>query len=1277
MQSRPRCVVWITFAAVAAGFAGSSSRCLAGDGADVVDALEDKALRAEAQAKFGDALSGFREAFDACAKRAQGGGAAREVELARAEVILEKIDSLAERLTRQRECEQFLARYDAKALGPVLEARARFDRAQYLLAGGDLAGAAKVAESLGLVRHYWVIGPFDNERGRGFKTDFGPEKKLDLDTGYTGKERGVAWRELPVTEPLGYLDLDAVLRPHDQCAAYAVAFVRSAEAGAAAVRLGSDEAVRVWWNGKEVLTRDVRRRMQFDQDVVGVTLNAGWNVLLIKVHDQTGEWGLRARLTAADGSPLAGVAFATTRDQADEASKAAGPAVDFRGRVSGGAKQRYDSLDDAGDPSARDLFHLGYLHYRREFDSHADRRAENLLRKASEAEPKNAIYRFHYAEAAAPPAEMTVEKEENRQRAGREKAIELDPTYAVAYRALASYYTHSLENLDRAERLLRKALAVNPDYWQARLDLSAVLERRGLGSEGDLEREKALAAEGSVGVEEAARVAAQQAEHKAMGPDAAAAWRLVVKLDGRSNDARRKAAELAARALDWKGAISLLDEMTAWNPYDTSSRARKAELLEGAEDFAGAAAALSDALRVAPEDDGLLLALGRVEAKAGRDKESLATLREALRINPKLTSIERYVEFLDPEVAPYEDDYHVDIAALIGKAKDYQNPENDGWITLLDQTVTKVNRDATSSNYTHMAAKILTEAGKKQFDRYYAGGWGASFKWKVARVVKPDGRVIEAKTSSYMADFPPLEIGDVIDVEFRRDDRVQSVFGDYYGDDLFFADQVPALRIERTLLTPAERTFYFNQKNFDVKPVVTLKDDGRTRVYGWTSEDVAKVRQEPEMPDMREIGPQVQVSTYQDWSEFARWWSALIKDQHQPTDEIKAKVAELVAGKETRIDKLRAIYEFVTGKITYQAWAFGPHGYKPYTAAAIFEKKEGDCKDKAILFNTMIKEIGVEGYPVLIYAAEARGKEDLSLPMVGHFNHCIAYVPDADGKGTPMFFDGTAEYASAFLPPVMDQGARVLVVKPDGAELMTVPKGAPESMGMAQKWHVVVRDDGSATATCEMTWRGDYSVSMRQMFSVEGQRPLVLQRVFRSFGKLSITDSKFDDLKDLSKPEASFRVTLEIAKFVQGSGDALTLPTAFIDASGGLKRLVARPTREHDLVMSTAMSYLTEAEYELPPGWTVTAPPEDAKFELPSASFVSTASSDGSKLRLRRDLRMLGERVTVSDYAAFREAVTRAGALTQQQWKVKKGESPPPSVPSTPPAPADKPRDGK
>src|SRR5262249_17348861 len=128
---------------------------------------------------------------------------------------------------------------------------------------------------------------------------------------------------------------------------------------------------------------------------------------------------------------------------------------------------------------------------------------------------------------------------------------------------------------------------------------------------------------------------------------------------------------------------------------------------------------------------------------------------------------------------------------------------------------------------------------------------------------------------------------------------------------------------------------------------VATKDDGKTRTYTWTNRDVPKVKGEPGMPDRTEMFPQVQVSTYRDWDEFAKWWWNFIKDQQIATPEIKEKVKELTADKATRLEKLRAIYDFVTADITYQALPFGPHGYQPYTTQAIFEKRQGDCKDKA------------------------------------------------------------------------------------------------------------------------------------------------------------------------------------------------------------------------------------------------------------------------------------------------------------------------------------------
>ncbi|MHC4973237.1 MAG: DUF3857 domain-containing protein [Planctomycetota bacterium] len=1226
---------------------------------DAVDRLEDQALRHEAAARFDRAREAFSQAFETAVGQAAAGGETRERNLARAEVLLEKLAILTETTTRHRESEAFLARFPGEQLGPVLDACVRWHRARFRVAEGNGPGADELLAPLGLVHDWWILGPFDNERGRGFKRNELEPRKFALDQEYPGKVRKVTWRRVPVRERFAYVNLNALLRPNNQCSAYAVAFLKSDTDQGAALRVGSDEALKIWWNGEPVLARDLRRTIGFDQDVVGVAARKGWNVLLLKVHDQKGRWGFRVRVTAPDGGPLPGVAAASTRDDADAALAAPAEARAFAGEVAGGAKAFLDArTHGAPGAAARDYFHLGLLHYIHRYDAIADRRAEQLLRKATELDPQNAIYHFHYAEAASPPAEIAAEKEENKQRRGREHAIALDPDYVVAYRALATYYTRSLKNLDRAERLLRKALEVNPDYLQARFDLAAVLDSRGLKGEAERERRQAGSDPRAATVEAAARAVAGDLQRRGRAVDALLAWKRVLALDARSNDVRRRVADLAVAALEREEAFALLDAASALDPFALGHLSRKAQLLEGAQDYAAAEATLRLALRVAPEDDKLLQALARVQRKAGKGSDALATYREALRINPKLSEIERYVNFLDPESAPFEDAYAIDVAPLVAAAKDYRNEENDGWLHLLDQTVTKVNRDGTSSSYVHNTIKILTDQGIKRFQRYYVRSWGGvAFKWKTARVIKADGSVLEAKRQGRRrfrsADFPPLAAGDVIDVAYRTDERKQSFFGDYFGTEFHFAASVPLRLSTFTLITPAERRFHFHLRNCDVKAEETLSEDGKTRVYAWTVRDSKKIRSEQRMPRARELYPQVQVTTYESWDAFATWWWSMIRDQHVASDEIKAKVVELIKGKKTRLEKVRAIYEFVAGEITYQAWEFGEHGYRPYTTTAIFDKREGDCKDKAILFNTMLKEIGVDAYPVLIRAEMGRSEEDLTLPMVGHFNHCISYVPDADGQGTELWLDGTAEYHSALLPPATDRGAQVVVVKPGGAELRTIPEAGADAMGLDQTWNVKINADGSAVAEGELVWRGDMAVFIRQQFSVEGQRPIFLNGLAaRFFGEVKLLSHDFDDLGDLSQARTSFRLKLEIASFVKADD---TLDTAFLDMLSQVMGLARRPQREHDLLLGSPVSFVTRATYELPEGWTVAVPPEDGELEVPAARFETRATQEGRILQLSRRAELRRSRVTREGYRAFRDALNKAASLYQQRWKVKRG----------------------
>ena len=65
---------------------------------------------------------------------------------------------------------------------------------------------------------------------------------------------------------------------------------------------------------------------------------------------------------------------------------------------------------------------------------------------------------------------------------------------------------------------------------------------------------------------------------------------------------------------------------------------------------------------------------------------------------------------------------------------------------------------------------------------------------------------------------------------------------------------------------------------------------------------------------------------------------------------------------------MQAIAGFVQHDIRYVAIELGIGGWQPHTASDVFSHRYGDCKDKATLMRTMLHEIGVDSYHVVINA---------------------------------------------------------------------------------------------------------------------------------------------------------------------------------------------------------------------------------------------------------------------------------------------------------------------
>jgi eukaryotic-like serine/threonine-protein kinase len=116
------------------------------------------------------------------------------------------------------------------------------------------------------------------------------------------------WRRVDLE---GYMiNFNAILgQVTEHSVAYAVCYLRSAEPQhGLQMLLGSDDESRVYLNGKLSYRFPYARRFVGEQDAVAnINLNAGLNVLVFKVLNETSGWFGAIRFTDAQGNPVQGV----------------------------------------------------------------------------------------------------------------------------------------------------------------------------------------------------------------------------------------------------------------------------------------------------------------------------------------------------------------------------------------------------------------------------------------------------------------------------------------------------------------------------------------------------------------------------------------------------------------------------------------------------------------------------------------------------------------------------------------------------------------------------------------------------------------------------------------------------------------------------------------------------------------------------------------------------------------------------------------------------------
>jgi hypothetical protein len=90
-------------------------------------------------------------------------------------------------------------------------------------------------------------------------------------------------------------NLEGVFGPGDNVSMYACVYFSSNSKTETEIWIGSDDSVASWLNHQEVEVKPIERGLTIDADRIKVTVNKGWNILMMKVAETATAWSMSVR----------------------------------------------------------------------------------------------------------------------------------------------------------------------------------------------------------------------------------------------------------------------------------------------------------------------------------------------------------------------------------------------------------------------------------------------------------------------------------------------------------------------------------------------------------------------------------------------------------------------------------------------------------------------------------------------------------------------------------------------------------------------------------------------------------------------------------------------------------------------------------------------------------------------------------------------------------------------------------------------------------------------
>jgi hypothetical protein len=375
----------------------------------------------------------------------------------------------------------------------------------------------------------------------------------------------------------------------------------------------------------------------------------------------------------------------------------------------------------------------------------------------------------------------------------------------------------------------------------------------------------------------------------------------------------------------------------------------------------------------------------------------------------------------------------------------------------------------------------------------------------------------------------------------------------------------------------------------------------------------------------------------------------LQRDRMICTPEMKTQITEICKGTTNMADSINRIYIWVQREIHYISIKSSVSSSETgHPAEFTFKQKYGDCTDKSVLFATMLREIGVEAYPIIVMSNDDRNVPR-DLPDLSG-NHAITLVKM---NGENIFLDATSTTNTYPNYRSDDVGVTYVCALCREHGITGIPP--PEMNAMHIEISGNIADDGNLSAKYISSFVGDREASWRGWWEYEqaDRRGKTFQDWLNSIipGAV-ISDWSLDGVDNLAIPFHE-KADFNVSDYTSEAADLHFIKTPFLKHDYNFDE-VALSERKFPIEYTAPKQLSHSIEFAIPKDWEVVFLPESLKINNPRADYTGGYIQKDGKVIFRDVYRLKSRVVPASEYSGYREFCRKIATFAEKQAILRK-----------------------